>query len=55
MEMLCPGKKRKKERKIQAVSGQGSGLVLCNEKTISPKNPPRTGSEPGRVVQNGIY
>lgn len=49
---MCPTGKKKKERekKVQAVSAQGSGLALCNEQTTSPKNPPKTGSEPGRVV-----
>lgn len=52
MEMcaLKKEKKKKEKKKIQAVSGHGSELVLCNEQIISLKNPSKTGSEPGRVI-----
>lgn len=50
MEMCALKKKKRKEKKLQPVSGHGSEFVLCNEQTISPKNPSKTGSEPGRVI-----
>ena len=43
MEMCALGKK-KKEKKVLAVSGHGSRLALCNEQTVSPKNPPEARS-----------
>ena len=49
---VCPRKKkkRKKEKKVLAVSGHGSGLALCNEQTVSPKNPPEARSSAWQVI-----
>ena len=50
MEMCALGKKKKKKerKKVLAVSGHGSGLALCNEQTVSPKNPPEARSSAGQ-------
>lgn len=44
MEMCALGKKKRKKEKVLVVSGHGSGLALCNEQTVSPKNPPEARS-----------
>ena len=40
MEMCALGKKKERKKKVLAVSGHGSRFALCNEQTVSPKNPP---------------